>query len=312
MSTGSTPDAELVVLQFADRKKLSLTVVVRPRAGSADSALQDLPRKRSDTPVVVVPWVSPLIASDWIDAGIQFMDTAGNAYIECEGKTIVVLGNAKPAGLSTRPASKAVTPRGLSVSFTLLTNPGALDSTLRQIATLAGTALSTANEVVADMQQSGLIAIHKRAHRSFLDKQRAMQDWMSNYSTRLRPKLESRRFTANDSDWWRAVDLEPSGALLGGEPAAEMLTGTLKARNLTIYCPHKSLKYLVKAGKLSASETGDIEIIEPFWPDSVIPCSDSNRSVVHPLLICADLNRTGDSRNMEAAHDIYQKFLARP
>jgi hypothetical protein len=314
-SVGSTRSDNKVLLQFSDGQTIVLSAVIRMTPGAVDAELrrllQEHARTTSDPVVIVAPWVSPVAASSLIDAGIQFMDTAGNAYIDNDGKTIVVLGNARPAGQSARPASKAVTPRGLSVGFTLLTDANALNLPLRQIAALAGTALSTANEVVVDLQKNGLIAIDRQGHRSLLDKRRAMQEWMSNYATRLRPKLETRRFTAKAPGWWRAVDLAPSSALFGGETAAELLTGALKARNVTLYCRSASVRHVVKAGKLSASETGEIEIIEPFWPDSVIPCSDLNRSVVHPLLICADLNRTGDSRNLEAANDIYEKFLTR-
>jgi hypothetical protein len=124
--------------------------------------------------------------------------------------------------------------------------------------------------------------------------------------------LDTTRFRTNDAGWWRATDFKALGASLGGEPAAEVLVGILKARDITIYCSRSKLGPLVRSGRLALDPDGDIEIVEPFWPLEPGQAQAESVQTVHPLLVCADLTRTGDSRNLEAAQEIYDQFLANP
>jgi hypothetical protein len=305
----------MVELTFANGRRATFTTTVHTNLNASVLVGKTEPRKTEANLdkrwLHVTSWVSPDVASALIARRIPFMDTAGNAFIENDGNTVLVVGNPRPLGAVKRYASKAVTPKGISVAYTLLTQADAIALPLRQLATLSGAALSTANEVVADLQQHGVVGVDAKGKRFFLDKQRAMREWMSNYSARVRPRLDTVRFqTKSAGGWWRTTDFQALGAFLGGEPAAEVLVGILKARYITIYCSRSNLGPLVKAGKLALAPEGDIEIVEPFWPSGQGQVQANSVQTVHPLLVCADLTRTGDSRNLEAAQEIYDQFLA--
>ena len=51
---------------------------------------------------------------------------------------------------------------------------------------------------------------------------------------------------------------------------------------------------------------GNIEILETFWcPELVNQPTD----IAPPLLVYADLMATADGRNIEAAKEVYERFL---
>lgn len=306
-----------VEIEFPDGREIVIAAAVHPRLDPslllAAHRLHKTDEGGGEPLLFVAPWVSPKTAASLIHLGIPFLDAAGNAYIDRPGAIILIRGNPKPAGISMRPTSKASTPQGLVVTYTLLTNPEALRLPLRQISAISGTALSTVDEAIRDLVKNGQISIRSDGARVFIDRPRAIQEWMSNYSARLRPRLGALRFDAPTGDWWKSFDFGPHQVHIGGEAAAELLAGGLKARTLTLYCRPESYKELIRAAKLRASPTGATEILEPFWPRESDPVSpEGEPPLVHPLLVCADLVRTGDSRNLEAAQEIHDHFLRNP
>ena len=267
--------------------------------------------KGASSRVLVAPFVSTKTAEKLISLGIQFMDTAGNAYLERPGITILITSRPKPEGLVIRPTSKSSSRRGLEITYVLLTHPTALHATLQYIADAAGAAVSTTKEVLDDLESLGTLSVKGRKRR-FTNIDKANKDWMALYASRLRPQLAATRFTTSRPTWWREFDFAEHGAFLGGEPAAELLTGTLKARDITIYIPNDRQGALIRQARLRADPNGEIELIEPFWPTNsqhMMPVPDLDQPVVDPLLICADLIRTGDDRNVEASWAVYEKFI---
>ena len=60
--------------------------------------------------------------------------------------------------------------------------------------------------------------------------------------------------------------------------------------------------------KLRQDRNGDIELREKFWE---FDTEGTDRAVVPPLLVYADLLATGDTRNIETAKVIYSDYLQR-
>ncbi|MFP3564619.1 type IV toxin-antitoxin system AbiEi family antitoxin [Paraburkholderia sp. SIMBA_030] len=94
--------------------------------------------------------------------------------------------------------------------------------------------------------------------------------------------------------------------------AAALLTGYLKPATVTLYCqqaiPHK---WLIDA-RLRLDLNGEMKVlnapIPPVTPTAGTP--NVPPSVVHPVLIYADLIATGDSRNIETARMLREQFLS--
>lgn len=266
--------------------------------------------------LLVAPRVTTEIAEKCRELDLQFIDTAGNVYLRGPGLFVLVKGQRFIEGediqLAEQQGKRAGTATNLRVFFALLCKPELLNAPYRDINQAAGVALGTVGWVFHDLNTRGYITGGKgKGDRVLLERQRLVQEWVTNYPIKLRPKLNPRRFRAPKTDWWKKVDITKYGAQWGGEVAAEKLTGYLRPHLLTIYLHkeqgQKNLTRMVAEHKLRADLQGDIEILDAFWDfadEKPMP------ETVPPLLAYADLIATLDPRNLEAAKLIHERYLA--
>jgi hypothetical protein len=146
-----------------------------------------------------------------------------------------------------------------------------------------------------------------------LERELLLNEWVTNYPIKLRPKLNPKRFQAPDPDWWREIDITDYEAEWGGEVAADKLTHYLRPTNATVYMRpehfRENLTKLVAKAKLRGAPDGNVEILEAFWS---FPPAAAMPDTVPPLLVYADLMATMDPRNFEAARMIHEKHLNAP
>lgn len=297
-------------------KRFDMPVVVKPEIDRqwSSAVLHRKQISRSDAHgrplMLVTQYVSAKQAAELIAMHIPFLDAAGNAYLDEPEATIMITGREKPAFTRAPKTSRSTTPKGLRVMFALASEPGLVREPYRTIAEVSDVALNTVNVAMDDLIVRGLVAV-KAEGRVIVDRRRFIEDWVSLYPTRLRPKLGARRFTSSTPDWWRKIDFKDYDARLGGEAGAESLTQELKSVTVTVYVHSGVTPKFMTAARLRPDERGEVEILEAFWPASA---EDQWQSVmpglVHPLLIYADLIASGDSRNHSVAQTIYDQFLA--
>jgi hypothetical protein len=187
-----------------------------------------------------------------------------------------------------------------------------LNAPYRDITQAAGVALGTVGWAFYDLNARGYITGGKgKRDRVLLERQKLLQEWVTNYPIKLRPKLNPRRFRAPTTDWWKEVIITQYGAQWGAEVAAEKLTAYLRPQALTIYLHNEqgNLAKLVAEHKLRADLQGDIGILDAFWDfkdENPLP------ETVPPLLAYADLIATLEPRNLEAAKIIYERYIVTP
>lgn len=270
----------------------------------------------ADQLLLVAPRVTTEIAEKCRELDLQFIDTVGNAYLRGPGLFVLVKGQRPIEGedfqLAEQKGKRAGTATNLRVFFALLCKPKLLNAPYRDINQAAGVALGTVGWVFFDLNARGYITGGKgKGDRVLLERQRLVQEWVTNYPIKLRPKLNPRRFRAPTADWWKEVDITKYGAQWGAEVAAGKLTGYLRPHAITIYL-HKeqgqrNLTRMVAEHKLRADLKGDIEILDAFWDfvdEKPMP------ETVQPLLAYADLIATLDPRNLEAAKLIHERYIA--
>ncbi|MGD7101727.1 type IV toxin-antitoxin system AbiEi family antitoxin, partial [Ralstonia pseudosolanacearum] len=102
----------------------------------------------------------------------------------------------------------------------------------------------------------------------------------------------------------------PAGlAWWSGEVAAAKLTGQLRPGAQTLYVEPTARSAvtmeLAKRYRLRADPAGTLEIIDAFWP---LNEARTEKVTVPPLLVYADLQRTREPRNVEAAVLIREKM----
>lgn len=262
--------------------------------------------------LLIVPYVTREIAAKCRSLGIQFIDTAGNAYINVPGLLINMVG--KPRPLETRDIleRKAITPAGMRVIFALLTRPKLVSANYREIARASGVSLGMVVGVIANLENRGFLSKNNtnENERRIIDTHRLIDEWVSFYPSVLRPKLHVRRFSAKMLDWWQNVQFDPEKAVWGGEAAASKLTRNFNPAIITLYVSQTPEDIIIN-NHLQLDINGNIEILEMFWKNGIeINTNYEGRGTAHPLLVYADLMATADSRDREIAKQIYDQYLA--
>ncbi|KWR74994.1 hypothetical protein RM96_34900 [Cupriavidus sp. IDO] len=272
--------------------------------------LAELQVQAGEKLLLVTSYVSPEMAGRLRDHDIAFLDTAGNASLNLPDTVVYVVGRRPAAHVPATPRGRTGSPKQLEVLFALITNPGLVTAPYRTIATAAGVALGTVKIALDDFVTRGLLVVGPDGKRRFGDWDRVVDEWASLYPIRLRPGLPARRFAATRPDWWRAIDLARHNAVFGGEVAAEKLAHTLRPERVTLYADTATPRELILEARLKADPQGEVEIVQRFWPAAATPAAAIPTGVAHPVLVYADLLDTGESRNVEAARQIREQYLA--
>jgi hypothetical protein len=306
------PDAVIEIQEAGKRLQFFAEVKAIDRAVALAAAKHQLePYGRKG--VLVAPYLTAALARHCRDRlDLQFLDTAGNAYLRAPGLYVFVQGEKRhePAVEGTGGPTRGGTATALRAAFVVLCRPELLNAPYREIAGAAGIGLGTVGWTFFDLERRGyLAAARQRRNRRLLEPTRLLDEWVTNYPIRLRPKLNPRRFRAPDPGWWEQAHL-PDGARWGGEVAAAKLTGHLKPATATLYLElataREALATLVREHRLRTDPQGNVEILDAFW---TLPAQDAPPDVVPPLLVYADLMATLDPRNLEVARRIREQHL---
>lgn len=262
--------------------------------------------------LLVTDYVTPPMAERLREAGVEFLDGAGNAYLNQPPLLVWVKGQ-RPAEKPVAPeVGRAFQPGGLQVLFALLGDPAALNLPYRELARRAQVAHGTVGWVMADLQRLGFVrdTPGKRGTRRLFDGRRLLMQWAEAYARLLRPRMLVGRYHVETLDGWEKWPLAEHGALWGGEPAAAIATGYLRPGELTLYAkklPGKLAAQLRFAKEAEPGRKAVVEVRRQFWDfpgDARLP------GLVPPLLIYADLLATGDGRCIETARMIHDEYLA--
>lgn len=314
LGAGARPDA-VIELTVGDRIQRYVVEIKRiDRFAAIGQIKQQLDNFRQPG-LLIAPRITTETADKCRELDVQFIDATGNAFLQAPGLFVFVKGlrlraNEDLAGATTM-APRGGTPTALRAIFVLLCRPELLNAPYREIKQAAGIALGAIGWIFFDLNARGFTAGGKgRGDRRLLERQRLLEEWVTNYPIKLRPKLIPKRFHAPDPNWWRQIDITQYDAQWGGEVAADKLTGHLRPNAVTIYLrpedARRNLTRMVVDNKLRADPAGEIEVLEAFWD---FPGGETRPDIVPPLLVYADLLATMDPRNHETARMIYEEQL---
>jgi hypothetical protein len=301
------PNARGLRLQ-AHGKRLNLVPEVKAVITPTDAMLPLMRHNRGEKFIFVARHVPERMAEKLRENGVQFMDEAGNVFINHPPLYIFIKGNRNPAVANTPAIGRAFKQTGIRLLFALLCNPGMENQPYREMATKAEVALGMVNWVIQELRDLGfLLVIGKGRGREIrlINKERLLERWITAYAEQLRPKLFLGRYRGT-AGWWQEAQLDKERAQWGGEVAAAKLTGHLKPEEITVYTVKEDLAAFLGLYRLRKDPAGDVEALHRFWrPDAISP----NEEMVHPLLVYADLMATGNQRNLETARMIYDRHI---
>jgi hypothetical protein len=97
--------------------------------------------------------------------------------------------------------------------------------------------------------------------------------------------------------------------VVGGEYAADLLTGYLRASSVTLYVPLGEIDSVQQNLKLAPSKEGPIEVCTAFTPEIGELSKKHGFVLADPVLVYAELLATDDPRCGETALLIKEKHL---
>lgn len=290
-------------------------------------AMQEQIRRLPGTGMLVADYVNPNMADKMREMNIPFIDAAGNAFINEKPLYVFIKGNKQGKITGVEQLGRAFNPTGIKVIHALLTNPGLINAPYREIHKAAGVAIGTIGWIFHDLKEAGfMVELHNKKRR-LENKEKLIDRWVEAYLEKLRPKQLLGRFTTDNENWWKPVDLTVYGAKWGGETAAAAMTEYLRAEKFTIYLPPKGGEELFRDARFRKDELGDIAVYRAFWNEDKKHKKElknlnenenldewggwnEQMNLVDPLIVYADLIATADARNMETAKIIYGEKIA--
>jgi len=161
--------------------------------------------------LLVADYINPKMADKPRQQGVQFIDSAGNAFIDQPPVYVYVTGNRqeeqdfKPA---TDGVNRAFEPKGLMVVYAFLLYPKLVNAPYREIAEKAGVAVGTVGWVLNGLKAAGFIrdAGSKKGRR--LTQYRKLLDrWVEVWPEKLKPKQFVGEFVTDNPYWWTNVEI---------------------------------------------------------------------------------------------------------
>jgi len=267
--------------------------------------------KHSTMPLIIIAERIPkVIAKEYADIGINYLDKAGNCHIR-SGKIRIIIEGKKMEKTAGSYQSRAFQEAGIRILFELLTDPAALNLPYREIAERAGVSLGSVGSVMRELTDLHFV-FEAENKRVLKNTGRLLERWVTAYHDVLRPRLVIKRlrFTQPEQlyDWETKLPVQDSEYTLlwGGEPGASLLTNYLTPEKFTLYTDGH-WQEVMRTLKLLPAENGDIEVLGMFWHEEN---KYREKPIVPPLLIYADLMASRIGRNLETANLIRENELS--
>lgn len=260
--------------------------------------------------ILVADYVNPNMAERLREEEVQFIDTAGNAYINAEPLYIYVKGNRKKHEEANKKEEKrrAFTQTGLKVIYAFLCDPDLVRAPYREIAEKVDVALGTVGWVIGDLKAMGYLIDRGGKENRRLNKYFELLDkWVEMYPGVLRPRQFLGEFNKDAIVDMKKIDIKKYDAYWGGEVAGNEYTGYLRPEIETVYIPENKVNELINDLKLfkgGNKNYGIVKLYKPFWEKP-----ENYNGYVHPVLAYADLIATGDARNIETARMIKDEHI---
>ena len=266
--------------------------------------------------LLVADFVNPKMAEKLREQNVQFIDAAGNAFINALPVYVYVTGNRRrieATVITNDGAKRAFEPKGLTVVYAFLKDPELVNAPYRAIAEQTGAAVGTVGWVLNALKAGDFVRENiKGKGRRLVNCKKLLDRFVEAWPEKLRPKQYIGTFITDDPNWWKAIDINQYDALWGGEIAGAKYTDYLKPKIATVYLPeNKRVQFmqdmkLRKANDWAEVENSRVEILRPFWPETNKP----EKEMTDPILTYADLVATADPRNLEVAKRIFDEHIA--
>lgn len=280
---------------------------VEARQQVTRAALGTIQPSRSAPTLLVAPHVTRAMAEHSKELGIEFVDAAGNMFLDLPAALIDVEGRRADRDSLLSRADRIFQPSGLKLCFALLCAPALVEAPLRTLADEARVSLGSAHALLSGLQDAGYVEDRGRTRRLHQTR-RLLDRWTEAYDTNLRARLSLGEFDTDDPEPWLAGDVPVTehGAQWGGETAAALIDGFLRPGAAVVYVDHSPRELVQQFRLRRAKGPGVVRFRERFWGDAAAATARWPWCVPTPL-VYADLVGSAEPRQVEAARRLRER-----
>jgi len=273
-------------------------------------------RHRTDlAPLLLAAYIPPTVARALQVERIAFADAAGNVHLDGPAAYVWIGGH----GPTAAPTRSGLTFTDLLLTFALLRQPDLVARPLRDIAETTGVSLGKVSATLGILEGQRYVARRQGQRRILLDARRLLDRWELGYLEVVRPRLHATTWRLPPTATVAAtVDraAEVSGALVGGEHAADAFTRYLKPETLTLHVPPGETKLVAARLRLHPAEhPHQVVLLERFAKPldeadgGASPQGPFHGRLIHPILARVELLAQGSDRLREVADRLRDEVI---
>lgn len=270
-----------------------------------------LSRRRPDL-ILFLPHVGRELGATLAAAKQQFMDLAGNCFVQLGDEYIARVQGNPPVEASVR--DRALRAPSYRVLFALLAKPDLLNAPARELAAASG---GVSPQTVLDVRERfvatrAFLRVRARQLQWAPQGRRQLLDlWGAGARATLYPHLLVGRYRARERDLGRfealvAERLQGIRWAWGGAAAAHKLTGFYRGTETVLYVESDDVHPpYPRRLELVPDAQGMVSVMRTPGPLAV----GGPEGTAHPLLVYTDLLHESESRAHEAATVFAEKYL---
>ena len=264
-----------------------------------------------------------MIFSDYIPASlaqlmraekIWFVDAAGNAYLEIPDKLLIYVTGNRLHRVATLKG-QYFTETGAKFLFYLLKHGPDIEATYRDLSAATSVSLDKISKLLNELKDDATIVGLQQGRYQVHNSQRLLDMWVEAFVAKLHPKVILGHYKSPYGEDVAALleaglqDNALGNAVVGGEYAADLLTGYLRATSVRLYVPLGETETVQRKLKLAPSKEGPIEVCAAFSPEIGKLSKKHGFVLADPALVYAEPLATDDPRCGETALLIKEKYL---
>ncbi len=261
--------------------------------------------------ILVKDYISYQLANELKENNIFYLDISGNCYINNPYFFIWVNGqkNIQP---KEKKRKHFWTFSQAKLVFALLVEPQFLNVNYRYIAKELNISLGSISENMKALEERNFIVSQNKNQKILVNQKILLDEFLAHFQECITPKLQQKRYRTLDK---KAFDLEnlaeiiKNNVLVTGEYFAEKITNHNVPKIYTFYIPPETHLEIMRFWKLVPDEEGDIILKTKFWTSST-EIQFNNFGILEFLLAYIDLIESEETRNLETAKIIYDKYLS--
>jgi len=264
--------------------------------------------------VVFSDYIPASLAQLMREEKIWFVDAAGNAYLEIPDKLLIYVTGNRLHRVATLKG-QYFTEAGAKVLFYLVKQGPNIEATYRELSAATGVSLDKISKLLNELKEDATIVRQRQGCYQVRNRRRLLDMWVEAFVAKLHPKIVLGHYRSPYGKDVAALveaglqDDALGNVVVGGEYAADLLTGYLRAGSVTLYVPVGETQSIEQNLKLAPSKDGPIEVCTAFAPEIGRSSKKHGFVLADPVLVYAELLATDDPRCGETALLLKEKHL---